>query len=267
VSNAEVFATPLRTRLARTLTRPPVSVALLATAALLVVMPWAMAVLGNAPYVHWLIGIDADIYFSATRSWLADGTWYLPRQLAGPYGIEYGDVLYPPILLYLLVPFQWLPFALWWAIPVAAIGWALWRIRPPLWSWSLMVVCLAWPLSVEQLVKGNPVLWIMAAEAVAIAVGLPTTLVLLKPSLFPFAVIGIRRRAWWIQAAILVVLSLPLLELTLLYPQVILDSRGGGLLYSVRDVPLLLLPVVAGLAGGRLWPGRLTSGGRGAPPG
>jgi hypothetical protein len=253
-------------RLRGVLVRPPVSVALLLAAIALVVLPWALAVAVNAGYVQWLIGIDTDIYFSATRSWLADGTWYLPRQLAGPYGIEYGDVLYPPILLYLLVPFQWLPFALWWAVPLAGIAWALWRIRPPLWAWPLMALCLAWPLSVEQLVKGNPVLWIMAAEAVAIAVGLPTTLVLLKPSLFPFAVIGIRRRAWWIQAAILVVLSLPLLELTLLYPQVVLDSRGGGLLYSVRDVPLLCLPVIAGLASGRLRPGRLTSGGRAAPP-
>jgi hypothetical protein len=38
---------------------------------------------------------------------------------------------------------------------------------------------------------------------------------------------------------------------------VILNSRGGGLLYSVRDVPLLLLPVAAALASGRLRPGRL----------
>jgi hypothetical protein len=242
-----------------------VSVAFLVGAVSLVVVPWVMAVYVNAPYVQWLIGIDADIYFDATRSWLADGTWYLPRQLAGPYGIEYGDVLYPPILLYLLAPFQVLPFALWWAVPVAAIAWALWRIRPPLWSWPLLVLCLAWPLSLEQLIKGNPVLWILAAEAVMIAVGLPTTIVLLKPSLFPFAIIGIRRRSWWLQAAVLAVLSLPLLELTLLYPQVIINSRGGGLLYSVRDVPLLLLPVVAGFASGRLAIGNITRAGRATP--
>jgi len=30
------------------------------------------------------------------------------------------------------------------------------------------------------------------------------------------------------------------------------DSRGGGLLYSVRDAPLLLMPVIAALASGRL---------------
>ena len=247
------------------LSRPLVSWVLLAAAISLVVLPWVMAVSVNAPYVHWLIGIDADIYFDATQSWLADGTWYLPRQLVGPYGIEYGDVLYPPILLYLLVPFQLLPFALWWVIPVVAIALALWRIAPPQWSWPLMVLCLAWPLSMEQLVKGNPVLWVMAAEAVAIALFLPTTLVLLKPSLFPFAIIGIRRRSWWAQAAVLGLLSLPVLELTLLYPQVIMNSRGGGVLYSVRDVPLLLLPVIAGFAAGRLRRDNVTRAGRATP--
>jgi hypothetical protein len=105
----------------------------------------------------------------------------------------------------------------------------------------------------------------MAAEAVAVALGSPTTLVLVKPSLFPFAMIGIRRRAWWLQAALLALLSLPLLELTLLYPQVVIDSRGGGILYSVRDIPLLCLPLIAGLAAGLLRPGSLTRGARAAP--
>lgn len=242
-----------------------VSATLLVVAIALVVLPWVLALYVNAAYVQWLVGIDADIYFDAAESWLADGTWYLPRQLAGPYGIEYGDVLYPPILLYLLVPFRILPFALWWAISIATTAWALWRIAPPRWSWPILVLCLAWPLSMEQLIKGNPVLWIMAAEAVAIAIAAPTTLVLIKPSLFPFALLGIRRRAWWLQLGLLGLLSLPLLGLTLLYPQVILNSRGGGLLYSVRDVPLVCLPLFAGLAAGRLRAGGLTRAGRANP--
>ena len=86
--------------------------------------------------------------------------------------------------------------------------------------------------------------------------GWPSTLVLLKPSLFPFALIGLRRRAWWAQLGLLGLLSLPVLYLTLIYPRVILDSRGGGLLYSLDDVPLLLLPVIAGVAAGKLRPGR-----------
>ena len=248
-------ATPLRAPLAATRTlllRPVVSVALLVAAAGLVVLPWVAAVLAQPDYLHWLIGIDADIYFKAAGTWLADGQWYLPRQLAGPYGILYGDVLYPPTLLYLLLPFGVLPHVLWWAIPVGAIGLGLAALRPPRWSWWLLVLCLAWPLSVEQLVKGNPVLWVMAIETVCLARGWPLTLVLLKPSLAPFALVGIRRRSWWLLLAAMLLATLPFLGLALRYPQVVLDSRGGGLLYSVRDIPLLLLPLVAAAAGGRL---------------
>ncbi|MEO5966539.1 MAG: hypothetical protein ABIR11_13835 [Candidatus Limnocylindrales bacterium] len=236
------------------LVRPIVSAALLALAIVLVVVPWLIAVRINLPYVQWLAGIDADIYFSATRRWLTDGTWWLPRQLTGPYGIQYGDVLYPPVLLYLTVPFQALPFAAWWAAPFAVTAWALWRIAPPRWSWPLLVLCLAWPLTVEEVIKGNPVIWVLALESASLALGLPTTLVLLKPSLFPFALIGIHRRSWWLLLAAMAVASLPFLTLTLQYPQVILDSRGGGLLYSVRDIPLVLLPVIAALASGTLRP-------------
>ena len=220
-----------------------------------IVVPWILA-LQLQPATKDLVAIDANIYFKATDRWLADGTWYLPRQLQGPYEIQIGDVLYPPILLYLLLPFQVLPDALWWVIPLAIAGAAIVRIRPPRWSWPLLLLCLAWGPAMGQIVKGNPVMWVMAALSVSIAMGWPSTLVLLKPSLFPFALIGIRRRAWWLQLGLLGLLSLPVLGLTLLYPQVILDSRGGGILYSLNDVPLLVLPVLAGLAAGRFRAGR-----------
>ena len=245
-----------RHRLRQTLGSPVVLAALTAVACLIVILPWIGALIVNPAYVRWLVGIDADIYFTATQTWLQDGQWYLPRQLAGPYGIEYGDVLYPPILLYLLVPFQWLPFALWWAIPLAAIAVGLLAMRPPRWSWPLLIVCLAWPLSVEQLIKGNPVLWVMAIATVCLARGWPLTLVLLKPSLAPFALPGIHRRSWWIVLGLMGLAMLPFWELAFLYPQVVLDSRGGGLLYSVRDIPLLLMPLIAALASGRLGKGR-----------
>ena len=102
-----------------------------------------------------------------------------------------------------------------------------------------MIVCLAWPLSVEQLIKGNPVLWVMAIATMCLARGWPLTLVRRQPSLAPFALPGIHRRSWWIMLGLMGLAMLPFRELALLYPQVILDSRGGGLLYSVRDIPLL----------------------------
>lgn len=241
----------------------PLVVGVLTLAALaIVITPWVGALMSNPDYLRWLVGIDARIYFDAAQAWLREGQWYLPRQLAGPYGIEYGDVLYPPTLLYLLLPFQLLPMALWWIIPVSATTIALWSIRPPRWSWPVLVLCLAWPMSVEQLIKGNPVLWVVAVESVCLARGWPLTLVLIKPSLAPFALVGIRRRSWWLLLGLLVLATLPFRDLALAYPEVILNSRGGGLLYSVRDVPLLLLPVIAALAAGRL-----NLPGPGQPPG
>jgi hypothetical protein len=232
----------VRTNIGARLTRtrgisgsPVVLGVLTAVACLIVILPWIGALIVNPAYVRWLVGIDADIYFNATRSWLQDGQWYLPRQLTGPYGIEYGDVLYPPTLLYILVPFQWLPFALWWAIPMGAIAIGLWLMRPPRWSWPLLVLCLAWPMSVEQLIKGNPVLWVMAIATICLARSWPLTLVLLKPSLAPFALPGIHRRSWWIVLGLMGLATVPFWELAILYPHVILNSRGGGLLYSVRD--------------------------------
>jgi hypothetical protein len=244
------------TRARRVLEQPAVSTALVGLVLAVIVVPWILA-LWLQPLTRDLVAIDANIYFDAASRWLADGTWYLQRQLQGPYDIQIGDVLYPPVLLWILLPFQVLPHVLWWATPVAITVVAVARIRPPRWSWPLVLLCLAWGPAMAQVVKGNPVMWVMAALSVAVAMGWPSTLVLLKPSLFPFALLGIRRRAWWLQLGLLGLLSLPVLGLTLLYPQVILDSRGGGLLYSLNDVPLLLLPVIAGVAAGRLRvPGR-----------
>src|SRR5688500_15477068 len=58
--------------------------------------------------------IDFDLYLNATRRWLAGGSYFEPYQLAGPYAIRMGDVLYPPNVLLLLIPFTVLPAILWW---------------------------------------------------------------------------------------------------------------------------------------------------------
>jgi hypothetical protein len=65
------------------------------------------------------------------------------------------------------------------------------------------------------------------------------------PSLFPLALFGIRDRRWWLACGLLVVLTLPLLPLMVEYVRVMLDLRGGGLLYSLPQAPLLLAPFVA----------------------
>jgi hypothetical protein len=78
--------------------------------------------------------------------------------------------------------------------------------------------------------------------------------VLLKPSLAPFALFGIRRRSWWIGAAAFVLLSIPFGAMWADWVTTVVNSRGGGLLYSSLEIPMLLLPLVA-------WWGRTRGGG------
>ena len=74
----------------------------------------------------------------------------------------------------------------------------------------------------------------------------PGALILLKPSILPFALIGIRTRGWWITAGILLVLTLPLIPLIPDWLRAVVDARGpDGWLYSVKDLPLLMVPVIA----------------------
>ena len=68
----------------------------------------------------------------------------------------------------------------------------------------------------------------------------------MKPSILPFALIGIRTRGWWITAGILVVATLPLIPLIPDWLRAVVDARGPeGWLYSVKDLPLLMVPVIA----------------------
>jgi hypothetical protein len=225
-----------------------------------IVGPWLLALVAHTQGVLGLVGADFHIYRDAAQRLFAEGTWYLDRQVHGPYSIEYGDVLYPPVIAWLLGPFVPLPTALWWFFPTIAIGHAWAANRPRPWARALIVLCLLPPLTFEQLLKGNPVLWLIAGEAVALARGWGTAFILLKPSLFPFALIGFPKASWWLSLGVLAILSVPFLAPTLLYPQVILDSRGGGLLYSIRDVPLLLIPIL-------LWFGGQGRGSIGQRPG
>jgi hypothetical protein len=52
------------------------------------------------------VGDDYRIYMDATNRWLAGGSYFLSRQLAGPYQLEMGDVMYPPVALWLFAPFR-----------------------------------------------------------------------------------------------------------------------------------------------------------------
>jgi hypothetical protein len=95
----------------------------------------------------------------------------------------------------------------------------------------------------------------MAAMALAVVGSsrFAAPFVLLKPSLAPFALFGIHRRSWWVGAAVLVALSVPFGALWADWFASVVNSRGGGLLYSSLEAPMLLLPLAA-------WVGRRRGG-------
>jgi hypothetical protein len=201
---------------------------------------------------HWIpqpFGVDFDLYTGAAARWLAGGSFYEPYQLARPYPISAGDILYPPVALWLFVPFTVLPAILWWAVPIAMAAWMLWRLRPRHEVWPLVAFCLAWPTTLLKVWTGNPVIWSAGALCLGVVYCWPSVFVLLKPSLFPFALFGANRRAWWLALGAFVALCLPFGPLWADWVTSVQNSTGGGVFYSVLEVPLLLLPIVA-------WAGR-----------
>jgi hypothetical protein len=203
-------------------------------------------------------GVDFQLYRDATVRWLHGGTFYEPYQLAGVYNIRPGDILYPPVALWLFVPFAIEPPPLdaiaavgWWAIPIGVTLFAVWRLRPRPAVWPLIALCASNPTTILKTWTGNPVMWSMAALALAVVGSsrLTAPFVLLKPSLAPFALFGIRRRSWWLGAFVLAVMSAPFVVSGLWAEWIttLSNSRGGGILYSSLEAPMLLLPVVAWL--------------------
>lgn len=226
--------------------RPPVRAALLLVTAVILAFPIVdLARAALKPNFNGYGGIDYTLYMEATQRWLAGGPFYEPYQLAGPYPIQMGDVLYPPNGLLLFVPFTVLPALLWWAIPLGITAWSVWRMRPSLIAAPFIALCLFWPPFVARMVAGNPVMWVMAAVALGCLYKWPSVGVLLKPSLFPFALIGARDRRWWVALAVWVALAIPFGYLWVEWVIAVTNSTGGGLLYSFQDIPILLLPIIA----------------------
>jgi hypothetical protein len=190
------------------------------------------------------VGVDFHRYQELTGQWLSTGHFYLDRQLAGPTTVRDGDPLYPPTLLYLLVPFQVLPELLWWAIPLTVFACVLVRLRPRAWTWPLLAAVLVWPRTPALIIYGNPGMWIDAAIAAGVLWAWPSALVLLKPSLLPLALLGIRKRSWWIAVGLLTLAALPFGTLWLDYLTVLRNSAVPAT-YSVLDLPLALAPVIA----------------------
>ena len=204
----------------------------------------------NPTIVPGMVGNDYRLYMDATHRWLGGGDFYPAWQLAGPYTAADWPILYPPQALVLCVPFAFLPAVLWFAIPIVLTGWIVVSHRPRLWTWPVMLALFAfWPMQWLPYISGTPTIWVVAAFAAGTRWGWPAALVLVKPTLAPFALFGIRNRRWWLTALAVAALGLLALPLTLQWVAALSHFSGGGLLYSLENVPLMLIPLVA-------WAGR-----------
>lgn len=198
------------------------------------------------------LGIDYDTLIGAARSFLAGDGFYPADQLAGPWVYHQDEpqfpppILYPPDALILFIPFTVLPKIMWWAVPLTITAWALWRLRPHPAAWLAIVLLLGVPESREGIFWGNPVMWMVAAEAAGFVLGWPAVFVLLKPTLAPFALAGVWHRSWWAALGALLAGNLALLPLWAEWVTVIRNSAlGPG--FSLYQYPLMAVPLVAWL--------------------
>jgi hypothetical protein len=197
------------------------------------------------------IGTDLAYYRFVAERWQATGVLYTPEQLAGPYVVETQvHNLYPPHALYLFVPFVYLPAALWWALPLGFLAYIVWWCRPAVWAWPILMVLLALPKGPAQILFGNTDMWIAAFVAGAVRWSWPGALVSIKPSLAIFGVVGVLSRWWWVAAAVLALISLPLWSYWLQFPAVTANS-SADLTRSLGNYPFMFLPIVAFLCSTR----------------
>ena len=159
---------------------------------------------------------------------------------------------------------QLLAAAIWWAVPIGALAWQAIRLRPRPIVWPFLAICVAWPPNVLALVVWNSGLLFVGVLALGTLSRWPSALILLKPSVLPFAFWGANRRSWWMATAALAVLSLPFGSLWLDWFRVLGNSQGvGGVWHSVQQFPMFLIPILVWL--GRSRDSGETADGRGAP--
>jgi hypothetical protein len=190
------------------------------------------------------LGYDQHTYLGAARDWLAGRGFYESYQLAGPYRIQAAEILYPPSLLVVLVPFTFLPEPAFVLVPLAVTAAVVWSWHPSYRGWLLIGACLAAPSSFGLYLFGNPGMWAVAAVALATRYGVGP-LVLVKPTFAPFALVGIRTRAWWLTLAAGLGFAFLTLPLWLDYLTVMRNIIEPDPFYAVWTVPMMLVPLIA----------------------
>ena len=192
-------------------------------------------------------GLDHIWHMDASRRLLETGTPYWPWQIAGPYVIGNGAILYPPTAFVLLIPFLWLPTVLWWVAPIVITAVGMTRHRPPIWVWPIAVGLFCLPSSLNVYVFGNPTMWLVAAVAAGTVWYWPFALVIVKPTFSPLMLLGIRHRSWWIALVVLSGISLLFGRLWLDWVAVVRNS-DVSVAYNVPTLPLVLAPLLPWIA-------------------
>lgn len=219
--------------------------------AILVFAAYSLIVMLQSPWGRLNLGADPVLgYLPGARRFLETGSPYEPAQVAGAWTLGAHSFIHPPAALLLFVPFLVLPYVLWWVLPIAVTIAALVRLRPRPWAWPLLALCLCWPWSTAALIAGNSDMWAMAAVAAGAAWGWPIVALVIKPTFAPLALISVRRPAAWIAAAVLAVLMIPLLHLWFEWLTVVRNA-SLSLGYSVQSLPIVLIGVIAWVAGDR----------------
>ena len=121
----------------------------------------------------------------------------------------------------------------------------MWTARPSALGWALILALVMWPRTMGAVLLGNSDLWITAGIAAGLRYGWPAVLVFLKPTLAPFALVGIRQRSWWVGMAVLAAVSVLMLPLWGDWWTAIQNGRGLGLAYSLPNLAMPLIPLAA----------------------
>jgi hypothetical protein len=215
-----------------------------------------------------IAGVDFELYRSAAQRFLAGGGFYHSYQLDGPYRIADqtmpSAILYPPTTLLIFVPFVFVPAVLWWLIPLAITAWVVRRHSPRPIMWPMLAFLLVFPTTIRAVETGNPTMWITAAFGLGTMYGWPAVLVMAKPTLAPFALVGIQRRSWWLAAVVCAGLSALFLPLWFDYLTALRNAQDGEWWYSLNQTPALFIPLIAWLGSSRrpTYPAATTSDGR-----
>lgn len=205
---------------------------------------WSFVATLTSPFGQYL-GVDAVRYFEHARWWLDRGSPYQPAEVAAPFAYSPGTFLHPPISLPLFLVFGTLPLPLWWMVPLGIIGWSI--RRAPVWTWPLLAFVAWWPRTQGALIVGNTDMWVAAFAAAGVRYGWPAVLVVVKPSLIPLALTGIRHRSWWLGGLVVAIVSLAFGTLWWEWLAV-LHNGGGDVTYSLLNAPFPVAVTVASIA-------------------